>query len=393
MDGGENMLDSWTRRAFLSASVGSAAALATLKLQAAPTGARNLVYVGSSTKKTGIYSGVWDAAGGTLSNFRLVFPADGAGFLVGSNRDGRRLLFAGHQTPPKVGALSGFEVAASGELRLINTVTVLDFDTVHTAIDDSGRCLVSASYGSGKVLSVKVAADGRLSEPVSQFVLTGKGPNADRQSSSHAHGVAFSPVSKTGKRFVMISDLGTDRIMVYKLNPATAELTANDPPYFSAAPGAGPRHLTFQPSGRWAYSVNELDSTVTQLGWDGEKGILTQIGSFPTLPAGGDVAANRAGEVEFDNAGKFLYSCNRGAPEELLVYAVGADGGLKLAFREPLGGKEARAFHLSPDEGYFLVAEQFSNRLAVFSRDRKTGELKPTSNSYPVENASCVVFV
>jgi 6-phosphogluconolactonase (cycloisomerase 2 family) len=75
------------------------------------------------------------------------------------------------------------------------------------------------------------------------------------------------------------------------------------------------------------------------------------------------------------------------------VYAVGADGGLKLTFREPLGGKEARAFHLSPDEAYFLVAEQFTNRLAVFSRDRKSGGLQPTSNFYPVENASCVVFV
>jgi 6-phosphogluconolactonase len=390
MDDGETMTDPWTRRTFLA---GSAATFVSSKLQAAPTAGRNLVYVGSAEKKSGVFTGVWDPAKGTLSNYRMAIPADSAGFLVGSNKNGKRMLFVGHQAAPKVGALSAFQVEATGDLKLLNSVTVAEFDMVHTAIDDAAGCLVSASYGSGKVLSVKIGADGMLSEPVSQFVLSGKGPNPERQSSSHAHGVAFSPVSKTGKQYVMINDLGTDRIMVYKLDPATAELTPNDPPYFSAKPGAGPRHLAFHPNGKWAYSINELDSTITQLSWDPETGVLTQIASTQTLPAGSDIAANRAGELAFDKAGDFLYGCNRGMPEELLVYAVDAAGGLKLAFREPLGGKEARAFSLSPDEAHFLVAEQFSNRLAVFSRDRKTGALQPTQNFYPVGNASCVVFV
>jgi 6-phosphogluconolactonase len=59
----------------------------------------------------------------------------------------------------------------------------------------------------------------------------------------------------------------------------------------------------------------------------------------------------------------------------------------------PLGGKEARAFDISPDGAYFLVAEQFSDRLAVFARDRRGGTLQLTSNEYPVTNASCVVFI
>jgi 6-phosphogluconolactonase len=390
MDDGETMTDPMTRRTFLAAS---AATFAASKLQAQSPAARNIVYVGSSVKKSGVYTGVWNPATGTLSNFRMATAADSPGFLAVSNKGGKRLLFVGHQSAPRTGALSSFQVQASGDLKLINSVTVADFDMVHTAVDALAGCLVSASYGSGKVLSIKIGADGHLSGPVSQFVLSGTGPNPTRQTSSHAHGVAFSPANKTGKHYVMISDLGTDKIMVYKLNPATAELTPNDPPYFSATPGAGPRHLAFHPNGRWAYSINELDSTITQLSWNPETGVLTQIASTPTLPAGGDIATNRAGELAFDKAGHFLYGCNRGAPEELLVYAVDAAGALTLASREPLGGKEARAFNLSPDEAYLLVAEQFSNRLAVFARNRKTGALQPTQNFYPVENASCVVFV
>ena len=33
-------------------------------------------------------------------------------------------------------------------------------------------------------------------------------------------------------------------------------------------PGAGPRHLTFHPGGRFAYLANELDNTVTVCAYD-----------------------------------------------------------------------------------------------------------------------------
>jgi 6-phosphogluconolactonase len=388
MDGGEDMPATWTRRSFLATS---AATLAANRLRAASPAAADFVYVGSTTKGegAGIHTGTWNPATGTLSNFRLAAAASSPGFLAAGSITGKRYLFAGHQSAPKVGALSAFQVDPSGDLHLINTITIPDFDMVHTALDRTHRCLISASYGSGKFLSVTIASDGGLSEPVSQFQLFGHGPHPTRQTSSHAHGIAISP----DNRFVFINDLGTDRINIFKLNPTTAELSPNDPAYFTATPGSGPRHLTFHPNGKWAYSVNELDSTLTQLGWNASIGALTLLSTAPTLPPAADLSANRAGEVVIDQSGRILYSCNRGSPEELLVYSIDLHGHLALAQRMPLGAKEARAFDISPDGAYFLVAEQFSDRLAVFARDRKSGTLQLTSNEYPVTNASCVVFI
>ncbi|MCU1321030.1 MAG: 6-phosphogluconolactonase [Acidobacteriaceae bacterium] len=379
---------SWTRRSFLATS---AATLAATQVPAFASTSTKMLYIGSGAKgpTAGIHVATWNHANGTLAGLRLAAQADSAGFLAASNRGGKRVLFAGHQSAPKVGALSSFSIAANGDLALINTITTPEFDMVHTALDHSQGCLVTASYGSGKVLSVKIAADGHLSAPVSQFHFSGSGPNASRQTSPHAHGVCFSP----DNRFVFINDLGTDRIMIYKLNAATAELTPHTPPSFQAAPGSGPRHLAFHPNGKWAYSVNELDSTVTQLAWNAAAGTLTQISSLPTLVAGGDVAANRAGEVIFDTTGRVLYSCNRGNPEELLVLAVDpASGHMTLTQRLPLGGKEARHMTISPDGGFFLVAEQFSDRISVFARDPKTGTLKATENNAPVAIPTCVLF-
>jgi 6-phosphogluconolactonase len=263
-------------------------------------------------------------------------------------------------------------------------------------LDQTARCIITASYGTGKVLSAKLAADGRISDPVSQFQLTGHGPIESRQKSPHAHGVAVSP----DNRFVLINDLGTDRIMIYKLNVSTAELKPSEPPFFQMPAGSGPRHLAFHPNGKWAYSVNELNSTLSFLHWKAVAGTLSLITDTPTLPAGGDVANNRAGEVVISQDGKFLYSCDRGGlgngqeggVDDVLAYSIGPDGKLALVTRLPLEGKEARHFTLSPDGGWLLVARQFSNDVTIYARNAKTGEIQPSSEHFPIDNASCVLF-
>ena len=388
MDGVKEMQSNTTRRSFLATA---AAALAATRLNAATPPTPSLLYMGSTSKGegSGIRVATWNDVNGTLSEPRVAFPTDAAGFLATARRHGTRFLFAGYQSAPKVGALSAFRVEPSGDLKLINTITIPEFDMVHTVVDPTASTLISVSYGTGKVLSAKIATDGTLSQPVSQFQLSGHGPHATRQTSSHAHGICITP----GNRFALINDLGTDKIMIYKLNPATAELTPNDPPYFTTAPGAGPRHLVFHPTGKWAYSINELNSTTTRMAWNGKQGTLTLLDTTPTLPAGVDIAPNRAGELLFDKAGLNLYACNRGTPEELLVFKVAVNGTLSLSERRPLGGKEARHFAISPDEGYFLVAEQFSNVVAVFRRNSISGELGQSMGQYPAPNASCVVFV
>ena len=377
---------SLSRRTFV---VSAAATFAATRLPAATPTKDTLVYIGSGSSKpgAGIYVAHWNAPG-TFSNLRRAAPMSAPGFLALSDRGPTHFLFAGGPSGKSTGALSAFSIQPSGDLTLINTITIPDFDMVHTAIDHTGRVLVSVSYGTGKILSSKIAPDGRLSDPVTQIQLTGHGPKTDRQAGPHAHGICFSPDNK----FVLINDLGTDRIMIYKLNTATAEITPNDTPFFTSLPGAGPRHLVFHPNGKWAYSINELDSTLTQMRWDAAVGTLTLLSSIPTLPPGYKVADNRAGEVLIDPSGRFLYSCNRGPAEDLVTYKIASDGHLVLITHTPLGGKEARHYALSPDSKHLVVARQFSNNVAVFARNRKTGVLTPTPAAYNVDSPSCILF-
>lgn len=380
----------WNRRVFVG--TGLAALAAGTGMASKRTSSGDFVFIGSTAKGEGegIHVARWNEAAGTLADLRLAFAANQPSFMYAVENHGEWLLFSGHQPSPSEAALSSFRVMSTGDLKLVNTLSIPDLEEsfIQIVVDRTLRCLVSASYRTSKVRSFKIAADGHLSGPVSEFQLTGSGPNPRRQHEAHAHGAVIAP----GNNFALINDLGSDRIMVYKLNAATAEMTPNDPAYYKATPGSGPRHTAFHPNGKWAYSVNELNSTLTLLGWDGHRGVLTELASFSTLPPGADVAKNRAGEVIIDKSGKFLYSCNRGPNEELLVYRIGSDGHLNLLQRMPIGGKEARHYNIDPSGKFIVVAEQFSDAVRVFERNVDTGELRATDVEGHVAKASCVVF-
>jgi len=381
------MLQTLTRRAFVTTSVLSAAAV---RLCTAEERSGTLVYMSSSDAKAGggIYVGRWNAHDGTITGYRRVADISTT-FMTVNRRGGERFLYAGHQTGKNIGGLSGYRIAPDGDLQPVNTVTAPGASFSHLACDRTGQCIVAPNYAAGFTLSAKIAGDGRLSDFISNIPQQGSGPIANRQAGPHPHGVAIAP----NNRFAYINDLGADRIFIFRLDGAAGTITPADPPAFVMPAGSGPRHLAFHPNGRWAYSINELNSTLTLFHWSAQTGALTDIATTPTMSSGGDVAHNRAGEIAFDREGRFLYCCNRGAVEELPIFRVGPDGRLTFVARAPLHGTEARHSVVSPDDGFLLVANQFSNAVSIFQRDRGTGLLSLRSQTYPLRGASCIVFV
>src|SRR5207245_8564046 len=119
------------------------------------------------------------------------------------------------------------------------------------------------------------------------------------------------------------ADLGLDKLFVYRYDAAKGTLTPNDPPSVSVAPGAGPRHFAFY--GRVAYVINELDSTVTALRYDGDRGIFEPFQTVSTLPKDFK-GSNTTAEVQVHPSGNFLYGSNRGH-NSIAVFAINQKSG------------------------------------------------------------------
>src|SRR3984885_14472821 len=381
-----------SRRSFLAKL--SAVALAARTRSWANEPASLLFAASYAKEKDGIDGGIhvfrWHADEGTLASLGLGASTPQPGFLAFSP-DRRHLYAVNHVDDyhgEKSGSVTSFAVeGASGKLRRINTVSSAGASPANIALGVTGQAAFVANYGGGSASSYRILRSGALSHAVSRFQYAGHGANPERQAAPHTHCTTVS----LDNRYLLVNDLGLDRIYVYHLDPRTARLTANDPPFYEALPGSGPRSFAFHTSGKWAYSLNEIANTIDALAWDGERGTLTRFQNLSTLPPG-FTGTNTAATVGVDSSGRFLYASNRG-DNSIAVFSISdRDGTLKSIQHVDSGGKTPRHFTLDPGNQWLLVANQDSSNLVVFARNSRSGMLTPTGRQYALGLPICLVF-
>ena len=357
----------------------------------APTTRDQHVLLGTIGKVSkGIYTASWNASTGELGAITLAAAVPAPSFLAVHRAGARTFVYAvseSHGAEAKVTAFRydaarAAPAAQQTPLEKINEQSSGGDGPTHVSVSPQGGVLALANYDGGSVTSYALRPDGSLSAPASHFQYSGHGPDASRQQQPHAHSAAFSPDGN----FLLVNDLGLDRINVYKVSQATGELLPNDPPFWAARPGSGPRHIVFHPDGHWLYSVNELDSTVDILRWDAGRGGLQAKGSVSTLPPDFAPKTAFAGEIMISRDGKNLYVGNRIAADTIAMFDLADDGGsLHLAQLTPNGGKLTRHMALDPTGRWMLLSNQGSGAVVVLERDLNTGRLSEPRHTYPLD--------
>jgi len=305
----------------------------------------------------------------------------------------RRRLFCvnGVQTfeGKRTGAVSAFSIDPdTGKLTLLNQRSSMGSGPCHLVLDQQGRNLLLANYNSGSVAVLPVGPDGRLGEATAVVQHTGKSVNPDRQEAPHPHCVTLDPAN----RFAFVCDLGLDKVLIYRFDVQQGKLTPSEPAFASLKPGAGPRHMTFRPDGRFAYVVNELDSTITVFAYLPETGALKELQTVSTLPPHYD-GPNFPAEIGIRPSGEYLYASNRGH-ETLVVFAIDQDKGtLKYIEEQNTGGKTPRHFGIEPSGKHLAIANQDSDSLLICRIDPANGRLKPSGVFAEAPSPLCVKFL
>jgi 6-phosphogluconolactonase len=192
----------------------------------------------------------------------------------------------------------------------------------------------------------------------------------------------------------VVADLGLDELKVYRFDAAAGKLTPNDPPAYHTAAGAGPRHFAFHPDGKRAFVINELNSTLTALDYNPERGLLTERETVSTLPANykGD---NTGAEVVVHPTGKYVYGSNRGH-NSIVGFSINADKVLVPMSHQNEGVKTPRSFNIDRTGEWMVVANQDGNDVVVFklvfSKDDWTARPLKTGIRSAVGGPVCVVF-
>ena len=351
------------------------------------------VFVGTYTSPTnpGIHLLQMDTATGETKYVGIAAEIQNPTFLTVDAQ--RKHLYAigeiGNFQGKSAGAVSAFTLdSKTGKLTAQGSQSSGGQGPCHVSMDPAGKNVLVANYGGGSVAVLPINDDGSLKAPSCFIQHTGSGPNPKRQQGPHAHGIYPAP---TGD-LVLVPDLGLDKVMIYRLDSKLGELKPNTPPSGSPAPGAGPRHLAFNPTKNLVYCVNELDSTVTTFSFDPAKGTLTATAAISTLPADFKDPTTTA-EIFVHPNGKFLYASNRGH-DSIAVFAIDpATGQLTAKGQTPSGGKQPRNFAIDPTGRWLLAGHQQTNNIVVFAINAETGELKATGTQLNVPAPVCLVFV
>jgi len=333
----------------------------------------------------------FDTDTGVLTKPEYLLDAEAPAFFV-IHPDGKHLYtcnsISTFQGKPE-GTISAYEIdTKTGKLTLLNRKPAGGGDPSYISLDKTGRYALDANYQGGNICGYAIQPDGSLGERTAFVQHTGRSIDPSRQTKPFAHSIIVDP----SNRFVLVADLGVDKVFVYRFNEKDGTLTPNDPPFAPVKPGSGPRHVKFHPNGKWVYVISEIGSTVTGFNWDGTKGMLTEFQAVSTLPEG-FTNTSACAELEIHPNGKFLYGSNRGH-DSIAVFAIDqATGKLGLVQHVSSQGKTPRNFAFDPTGKWIICTNHGSNNAVVFRVDETTGKLTQTGQPVSVPYPFCERFL
>lgn len=310
-------------------------------------------FTGSGDGKIRVYAvddatGAWTAKGSVTAGANPSFLA----MNVAKSR-----LYAVDESGGNVLAFS-FDAKAGTLAALGAPVSSQGAGPTHLSLDPSGKWVLVANYTGGSTAVLPVQADGTLGAATD---VKSPGQKAHLAITNPSGGFAFVPC------------LGSNIVAQFTLDGAQGKLVANTPPSVSPPAGAGPRHLAFLPGEKFAFGINELQSSVTGYAFDKATGRLSVLQTVSSLPAGFG-SANTGAEIAVHPGGGFVYVSNRGHDSIATFSVNGATGALTLVGHEPTGGQTPRSFAVDPGGKYLFAANQNSGTVTGFRLDPGSGK-------------------
>lgn len=345
------------------------------------------MFVGTYTGKgsKGIYVYKFDPAVGKATLVSSTDSASNPSYLAVSPNGEN--LYAVNETGGKTpGAVSAYKFnRQTGKLTYLNQQVTGGDHPCYVSITHDNKLVAVANYSGGSLAAYQLNSDGSL-KPFTQHIQhSGNSVNAKRQDKPHVHSAVFSP----DEQYLFTPDLGMDRIMVYEVNKSNEQpLSPANPAYTAVKGGNGPRHFTFHPNGKFAYLMQEMSGTVGAYSYSNGK--LTLLQDVAAHPEGFSGTIGSA-DIHVSPDGKFLYASNRGDENNIAIFEIDDKSG-KLSHKgyQSTKGKTPRNFMIDPTGNYLLVANQDSDNIVIFKRDKSTGLLEDTGNEIKVSMPVCI---
>lgn len=345
------------------------------------------LFVGTYTsgKSKGIYVYRFNSQTGEAQWVSNTDSSNNPAFLAVSP-NGKFLYAINEAGSPQSGRVSAYAFdAASGSLWLINQQPSGGFGPCFVTIDKTGKWVLTGNYMSGSLAALPVNKDGSLAPYTQMIQQEGSSVNKSRQEGPHVHSTFITP----DQHYVLTPNLGTDKVMIYAFHKKDQQpLKPAAQPFVRSIPGSGPRHLDFHPNRKYVYLIEEMSGTVSVFAY--HKGRLKKRQTIATHPADFKGQPGSA-DIHVSPDGKFLYASNRGEENNIAIFSIDPVSGLLTAKGyQALPGKWPRNFTIDPEGNFLLVANQQTNNIVIYKRNKETGMLEAMPQQLEVPSPVCL---
>jgi 6-phosphogluconolactonase len=138
--------------------------------------------------------------------------------------------------------------------------------------------------------------------------------------------------------------------------------------------------------------MEELTGTVSvyNIEKDGDLSLIQNVSGLPPDFIGTVGSA----DIHVSPDGKFLYCSNRGESNTIGIFSINASNGQLFGVdHQSTLGKTPRNFNFDPTGNFLLVANQNSDEIVIFKRDKETGLLTDTGKRISVSKPVCLKWM
>ncbi len=339
----------------------------------------------SGGKSEGIYVYKFNSNTGEATYVSKTAADDPSYLAVSPNQ---QFVYAVNEGAKEKATISAYSFdKSSGMLTFLNSQSSEGDHPCYIAVDKTGRWVAAGNYSGGSFAVFKANSYGTLNKAATVIKHEGYSVNAQRQTAPHVHATVFSKDNK----FLFVPDLGIDKVMIYSFAQKKGKLDPAKIPFHMTEAGTGPRHFDFSPNGRFAYLLEELSGSISAYHYNkGELHLLQNISALPPEYSGPAGSA----DIHVSPDGKFLYASNRGESNTIAIFGIDSNTGmLTLTDHHSTLGKTPRNFNFDPTGNFLLVANQNSDEIVIFKRDKETGLLSDTKNRISVGKPVCIKWI
>jgi len=302
-------------------------------------------------------------------------------YAVNENADSTRFTVTGH-----VAAFSFNK--ATGQLAFINKQESGGKHPCYISVDKTGKWIFVGNYSSGSLSVLPIRPNGGIDSATQIIQHEGSSVVAERQEGPHVHATFIS----NNNKMLYVPDLGMDKVMMYNFDLKKGTLKEAAYPFVMTEPGAGPRHIDIHPNGKYAYLMEELTGAVSVYKIE-KNGYLSLLQNISGLPRDFTGAVGSA-DIHVSPDGKFLYCSNRGESNTIGIFSIDQKTGqLEWIDHQSTLGKTPRNFNFDPTGNFLLVANQNSDEIVIFKRDKQTGLLTDTGKRISVSKPVCLKWI